>query len=120
MIKYEHKMMMLIKNVKIIAKESASVYGYIVKHSDNIKEWDEGLNYMQTIQESVSKIVYLFERYEKAKEAFGDGASAPSYLNLMQNQEVRLLEAGAKLTILRAKVRERYERCTKDIANGGK
>lgn len=120
MIKYEHKMMMLIKNVKIIAKESSEVYGYIGKHSDEIREWGEGLNYMQTIQESVSKIVYLFERYEKAKEAFGDGVSAPSYLSLMRNQEIRLLEAGAKLTVLRVKVRERYEQRTKDVANSRK
>lgn len=120
MIKYEHKMMMLIKNVKIISKESAEVYGYIGKHSDEIREWGEGLNYMQTIQESVLKITHLFERYEKAKEAFGDGVNAPSYLKLMWNQEINLLEASANLTILRSKVRERNERRTKDIANGGK
>lgn len=120
MVKYEHKMMMLIKNVKIIAKESAEVYGYIGKHSDEIREWGEGLNYMQTIQESVLKITHLFERYEKAKEAFGDGVNAPSYLKLMWNQEINLLEASANLTILRSKVRERYEQRTKDVANSRK
>lgn len=120
MIKYEHKMRLLIKNVKIIAQESSEVYGHIGKHSDNIQEWGEGLNYMQTIQESVLKIIHLFERYEKAKEAFGDGVNAPSYLKLMWNQEINLLEASANLTILRAKVRERYERNTKDIANSRK
>lgn len=75
---------------------------------------------MQTIQESVLKITHLFERYEKAKEAFGDGVSAQSYLKLMWNQEINLLEASANLTILRAKVRERYERRTKDVTNSRK
>ena len=120
MIEYKHKMMMLIKNVKIIAKESSEVYGYIGKHSDDTREWGEGLNYMQIIQESVLKIIHLFERYEKAKEAFGDGVDAPSYLKLMWNQQINLLEASANLTILRTRVRDRNERCTEDIANSRK